>query len=63
MATKEIGFDFEALLPAGAKYWQVRRGTIQEVLNLLARLNIRASQVIYWYDDSTNALVVFCKRR
>ena len=59
----EKGFEFEALLPSGSTFWQVRRGTIQEVLNILASLNIRAEQVIYWDDDGTNAIVVFCKRR
>jgi len=61
MAEKEI--EFTGYLPSGSSQWQFRRGTIQEVLNILSTLNIKAKQLITWWDDSTNAIAVFCKIR
>ena len=61
MAEQE--FEFTGYLPSGSSQWQFRRGTIQEVLNTLSTLNIKAEQIVYWSDDGTNAIAVFCKRR
>ncbi|RLD42757.1 MAG: hypothetical protein DRI86_11075 [Bacteroidetes bacterium] len=57
-------FEFKGKLPKKVQTnVQRRKATIQETLNTLASLNIRASQVIKWEDDDVNATVIFCKRR
>jgi hypothetical protein len=55
--------DFIGYMPEGSSQWQFRRGTIQEVLNTLSSLRITAEKVIYYTDDGTNAVVIFCKRK
>jgi len=42
--------------------WVRLAGTIQEVLDALASENASAINVVYWSDDDTNAVAVFCKQ-
>jgi len=59
----EKSFEFTASLPTGGSEWEHIRGSIQEVLNTLSNKNIKASQLVYWYDDGYNAVATICKRK
>jgi len=46
----------------GGTAWIRLSGTIQEVLNALAKENASAINVVYWSDDGTDAVAVFCRQ-
>jgi len=41
--------------------WISISGTILEVLNVLVAENLRASNIVYYEDDKTNAKALACK--
>jgi len=49
-----------ATIPGTA--WIHLSGTIQEVLDALSEENASAINVVYWYDDGTDAKAVFCRQ-
>ena len=46
----------------GGTSWMHISGTIQEVLDALSSEMLSALNVVYWYDDGTNAKAVACRQ-
>ncbi len=59
----EIKIDFSALMPSSSSKMQKIKGSIQEVLDRLQKLNITARKLTYYSDDGVNAEAFFCKIR
>jgi hypothetical protein len=44
-------------------FWMRTHGSIQEVLDDLSAQSMFAQNIVYWYDDGTDAKAVACKFR
>lgn len=46
----------------GGTAWGRLSGTIADVLQKLANMSINATRVVYYTDDNTDAVAVYCKQ-